>query len=152
MVSGLTNYVRTLRCMGIGLVALVLLAGCDGCGDTGPTNTMDSDGSAMSRVIIHSPAAGAPGADNRAGLFWDGKQVFSGKLPTRRSGPDGMPLQLIELPAEGGHHTLELHYDGTKTKMDVILKDGEDRHFMLFGSQDGQPVLIEDLGNNPMFL
>ena len=94
MVSGLTNRVRTPRCMSIGLIALVLIAGYGGCRDTGPTSTMDSDRSTNSRVIIHSPATGATGASNRADLFWDGKQVFSGKLPTRRSGLDGMPVQL----------------------------------------------------------
>jgi len=61
-------------------------------------------------------------------------------------------LQLIQLSTEDGRHTLELHYDGTRTKVDVTLKKGEERHFMIFGSKDGQPVLIEDLGNNPMFL
>lgn len=152
MVRGVADSVKIFKCMSGWLVALVLLSGCGGCGRAEPAGNMDSDGSTTSRLIIHSPATGATGKSDRAVVFWDGKQIWSGKLPTRSSGPDAMPYQLIELPAKGGHHTLELHYDDTKTRVDVVLKDGEKRHFMLFGSKDGQPVLIEDLGNNPIFL
>ena len=63
-----------------------------------------------------------------------------------------MPVEVLRLASEAGRHVLEIDYAGQKMRVDVILKEGEQRHFMLFGLRDGQPVLIEDMGNNPVFI
>jgi hypothetical protein len=120
----------------------------------GEWKTMEiTKGSQACRVVIWSPPYGKNARPPDAvAVSWDGEQIFKGVLPTNTSGATGMPVELLEIRCAPGDHVLEIKSGSASQKQKVSPKDHETCHYRVFGVKDGQEILIEDLGNNPMFL
>ena len=109
-------------------------------------------GSGSARVIVYSPPYGKNAAQpDVVTVSWDGEVVFTGRLPSRTSGPDGMPIMLLEILSNPGNHSLQVDASVSK-KQTVQLKENETRHYKIFGLEKGKETLIEDLGDDPRFL
>ena len=103
------------------------------------------------RVIVYSPPYGGTHAPDVVEVKWDNVTVFSGTLPERRSGPDGMPITLLDIHTTAGSHVLEVIHGRDVKTVKVQLQENDEHHFHIFGLEGGKEVLVEDLGKNPKF-
>jgi hypothetical protein len=103
-------------------------------------------------VVVYSPPYGENArTPDDVTILWNGEAVFDGTLPERKSGPDGMPVTLLEIHCNPGTHVLVVK-EGEKTgKETVHLNAGESHSYRIFGTKDGVETLIHDLGNAPKF-
>jgi hypothetical protein len=129
------------------IVAVVIpFLGCE------QSETTQKDKSMTSQVVVLSPATGVRSGSDKVRILLDGQCVFSGVVPVNTSGIDGMPVELIIIPAKPGNHTIEVQHDGARMRMEFTICKGKSRFFFLFGAEDGEPVLLEDCGTDPIFI
>ena len=136
----------------IPIMLLMVLGGCRGCGGkTGPVQHSDKKGPLDCHVTVYAPVYGSSDTRPSVEVYWDAREVFSGRIPSGGSGPP-MPLTLIEITTSHGSHVLEVRSGDSHQKQDIKLREKEDRHYKILGGEGGKGLLIEDLGPNPMFL
>jgi len=140
-----------------GLV-LFFLGGCGRNAAPQPWTTLqhtDGGSNATCVITLHSPPYGKNAREpDTISVFWDGKEIFTGKLPSDDgSGPTGMPFTFAEIRTVPGKHVLMVkHVERSHTET-LELKTDEQRHYYLFGGDNkGNEVLLEDLGPSPMFI
>lgn len=134
------------------VLALVSVAtgGCDGCNSEWKTVSIKT-GSQACRVVVYSPPYGKNACPpDTVAVLWDGGRVFGGLLPTRTSGPDGFPVELLNILCSPGDHILEVRTDTGVLRQNVGIKNNQTLYYKIFGlTKDGKETIIEDMGDNP---
>ena len=110
----------------------------------------DKGGTLTSSVYLYTPPFG--GEEGTVSVLWDGKQIFSGTLPSDDgTGPDGMPFDFMVIHTTPGHHTLVVQHKHESQTKAIQLKTDEQKHFYIFGHEKNKRVLLQDLGPSPGF-
>ena len=137
---------------GAGMLSLMaVVAGCDREVHDSDWKTLKvREGSAVSSIRIYVLTYGDTAETAtvpRVAILWDGREVFDGCLPADYG---TMPVWLLEVRSDAGHHVLEVRA-GTRTqKQDVDLDNAEEQCYDISGVRHGGE-LIKGLGHNPMF-
>jgi hypothetical protein len=124
---------------------LVALAGCDSTGKTVEYN--DNGGPGSSWVFVYSPAYDGGTSRPVVEVIWDGKTLFSGKLPLASGRMTGMPNTLIQIETNPGPHTIEVICGEESQKIEFRVEDGHDHSFRIFGlDKEQKNQLLLDIG------
>ena len=134
------------------LLVLVSVAtgGCDGCNGEWKTVSIKT-GSQACRVVVYSPPYGKNACPpDTVAVLWDDDGVFRGVLPTRTSGRDGFPVELLNILCSPGDHVLEVRTETGVLSQRVGIKNGQTLYYKIFGlTKDGKETIIEDMGDDP---
>jgi len=134
----------------VAIMLIMFLGGCDKSAEEEiPVQYSDPKGSLDCRVTVYVPSS-SKNSRPRVNVYWDGKELFSGNIPSHNSTFDGMPLKLIEITTSHGSHILELRSGDSILKQDVRLKDKGKQCYKI-NDTGKKGIVIEDLGPNPLF-
>lgn len=157
----------------LALLCLIgFMIGCDNCGENKtqnlsqeeewkPIEYVDDNTPPYSYISLLSPQYFGPSQTNSSmvqtdevKILWDGKQIFSGELPTGKSDFDGMPVELIHIQTIPGSHILKvIHKDGQTQEVQISIQAEKRLFFKIIEyTEDGKRVLIEPLGSDPAFI
>jgi hypothetical protein len=133
------------------LAMLLIMCGCGDSGTAWQTVTVIDPQATDSEVLLLSPPYGKEASPASVTLLWDGRQVFSGKLPRAdEDGLTGMPITLVMIKTSPGQHALEASSDGKSYRLDIKIESQQKLYVRLFGvDKSGRKVLLENLGDDP---
>jgi hypothetical protein len=135
-------------------VALILLSlagstltGCNS--DWKPIEYFDPGGSNTCLVEIESGGYDKNDSPPVVEIIWDSRILFSGKLPAIKSSESGMPITLFYIHTNQGPHALLVKSGNDSQQVDLDLKDGQRKSFLLFDGYSGSKELVEDITGKP---